>query len=134
MTQKQEALLSLSTLDPQALVDNLSNTNLTLEGICEEREKSFLSSLDSETYNSLLVNGVVDDLKLIDLLQTKQLQPTPELPPYSPYESQQAKDNAEARAYLASTDWYVTRYTETGTEVPEEITSLRNDARNSIVE
>ena len=134
MTQKQELLIGLTTLDAQALVDNLANTTLTVDGICTEREESFLSSLDTATRDSLLVSGVVDDSKLIALLRTKQLQETPALPSYSPYSSEQEKLNAEARAYLGSTDWYVTRLTETGTAVPAEITTLRNEARNRIVE
>ena len=39
-----------------------------------------------------------------------------------------------ARAYLSSTDWYVTRLTEIGTPIPEEIIQKRKDARDSIVE
>ena len=36
---------------------------------------------------------------------------------------------AEALAYLASTDWYVTRKAETGVEIPEEVSRLRAEAR-----
>ena len=46
----------------------------------------------------------------------------------------QAQINAENRAYLASTDWYVTRYAETGTAVPDEIKAARQAARNAILE
>lgn len=42
--------------------------------------------------------------------------------------------NMRARAYLASTDWYVTRQAELGTPIPEEILQKRQEARNSIVE
>ena len=31
-----------------------------------------------------------------------------------------ARARAEAQAYLASTDWLVTRFSETGTPIPEE--------------
>lgn len=41
--------------------------------------------------------------------------------------------NAEARAYLASTDWYVTRFVELGTVIPSDVTSARATARASIV-
>lgn len=40
----------------------------------------------------------------------------------------QAKIN-EAKEYLASTDWYVTRFTETGKEIPEEVKIKREEAR-----
>ena len=41
--------------------------------------------------------------------------------------------NATSRAYLASTDWYITRKAETGDAVPSEITTLRTAARDAIV-
>ena len=40
--------------------------------------------------------------------------------------------NAKARTYLAETDWYVIRYTETAVEVPADITTKRAEARASI--
>lgn len=44
----------------------------------------------------------------------------------------QEQANAEARAYLQSTDWYVTRFTETGKEIPEEVKTKRDEARLQI--
>lgn len=49
-------------------------------------------------------------------------------------EELQAQANAEARAYLASTDWYVVRKTETGTEIPADVIAARQAARDSVVE
>ena len=43
------------------------------------------------------------------------------------------KVNAAARAYLASTDWYIIRQGETGAEVPADILEARQAARDSIV-
>ena len=40
--------------------------------------------------------------------------------------------NMKARAYLSSTDWYVSRLTEKGTPIPEEISLKREEARQSI--
>ena len=48
--------------------------------------------------------------------------------------AQQSKTNAEARAYLASTDWYVIRFQEIAVAVPADIASARQAARNSIKE
>lgn len=48
--------------------------------------------------------------------------------------AQQAKSNAEARAYLTSTDWYVIRFQETGVAIPVDIAAARQAARDSIVE
>lgn len=41
-------------------------------------------------------------------------------------------DAAEARAYLASTDWYVIREIDNGTPMPEEIRAARQFAREKI--
>jgi hypothetical protein len=47
-------------------------------------------------------------------------------------EEAQAKINADALAYLASTDWYVIRLAETGAAIPTEILAARQQARDSI--
>jgi hypothetical protein len=44
--------------------------------------------------------------------------------------AQRAAD--EARAYLASTDWLVTRFAETGKPVPKDVARKRADARKAI--
>lgn len=53
-------------------------------------------------------------------------------PPKTP-EQIQSEANAEARAYLASTDWYVIRMQETGVAIPQEVLDKRAEARDSIV-
>jgi len=45
----------------------------------------------------------------------------------------QAVINIESLAYLASTDWYVTRFTESGVAVPADVTQARTDARLAII-
>lgn len=42
--------------------------------------------------------------------------------------------NMKARAYLASTDWYVTRWIERGIPIPQEIAEKRAKAVDSIVD
>ena len=42
--------------------------------------------------------------------------------------------NSEALAYLASTDWYITRQAETAVAVPADITTARAEARAAIVQ
>lgn len=49
-------------------------------------------------------------------------------------EMQKQKQNAEARALLAKTDWYIIRSIETGVQAPKEILDLRAAARESVVE
>ena len=45
----------------------------------------------------------------------------------------QAETNATSQAYLASTDWYITRYAETAVAVPSDVTTARAAAREAIV-
>lgn len=49
-------------------------------------------------------------------------------------QEEQERINKEARAYLASTDWYVIRNQETGVAVPQDILDARAAARTSIIE
>jgi hypothetical protein len=49
------------------------------------------------------------------------------------FEQVQAQSNADALAYLASTDWYVVRFSETGVVIPDEIKTARQLARDAIV-
>jgi hypothetical protein len=44
----------------------------------------------------------------------------------------QEQVNNAARSYLASTDWYVVRFLETGIAVPSEVTAQRAAARASV--
>lgn len=46
----------------------------------------------------------------------------------------QVQKNAEARDYLASTDWYVTRFAETGVAIHDDIKAARQAARDAIIE
>lgn len=43
-------------------------------------------------------------------------------------------DNATHRAYLAETDWYVTRNLEEGTPVPAAVTTARQAARAGVLD
>lgn len=54
------------------------------------------------------------------------------LNPIKTQEQLQAEANAEALAYLASTDWYIVRKTETGVDVPSDVLAKRQEARESI--
>ena len=45
----------------------------------------------------------------------------------------QAETNATSQAYLASTDWYITRHAETAVAVPADVTTARAAARAAIV-
>ena len=45
----------------------------------------------------------------------------------------QAETNATSQAYLAFTDWYITRHAETAVAVPADVTTARAAARAAIV-
>ncbi len=65
------------------------------------------------------------------------LQQIPEPPPAPPAPqplTPQEQTNADMRSYLAQTDWYVIRFAETGTPVPEDVASARAAARAAIKE
>ena len=59
--------------------------------------------------------------------------PAPEFTDAEIETNAQAETNATSQAYLASTDWYITRHAETGVAVPDEITTARAAARAAIV-
>lgn len=44
----------------------------------------------------------------------------------------QAEINQEALAYLALTDWYVVRFSETGVSIPDDVKAKRQEARDAI--
>ena len=45
----------------------------------------------------------------------------------------QTDANVIHQAYLASTDWYITRFLETGVVIPTDVTTAREAAREAIV-
>ena len=60
--------------------------------------------------------------------------PAPEFTDAEIAANAQAVINGDSLAYLASTDWYVTRFTETGVAVPADVTQARTAARTAIKE
>ena len=46
--------------------------------------------------------------------------------------NQVSSQNYDARKYLAETDWYVTRKTETGKAIPDDILTKRQEARDKV--
>ena len=59
--------------------------------------------------------------------------PAPEFTDAEIAANAQAEVNATSKAYLASTDWYITRQAESGVEVPADVTTARAEAREAIV-
>lgn len=48
--------------------------------------------------------------------------------------SEKVKTNERSRRYLQETDWYVSRFSETGVAIPEDIKAKRQAAREAVVE
>ena len=59
--------------------------------------------------------------------------PAPEFTDAEIAANAQELTNATSRAYLASTDWYVTRRSGTGEAIPTDIDTARAEARAAIV-
>ena len=58
--------------------------------------------------------------------------PAPEFTDAEIAANAQAELNATSQAYLASTDWYITRNAESGVAVPADVTTARAEAREAI--
>ena len=48
--------------------------------------------------------------------------------------AEQERINNEARAYLNQTDWYVIRHQETGQPIPDDVLTLRQEAREKVID
>ena len=59
--------------------------------------------------------------------------PAPEFTDAEITANTQAEVNSESLAYLALTDWYITRQAETGVAVPDDVTTTRAEARLAII-
>tara|TARA_R110000803_G_scaffold168692_1_gene231743 strand:- start:48 stop:362 length:315 start_codon:yes stop_codon:yes gene_type:complete len=91
--------------------------------------------------NSYLVNGTMSvpndpaNRDCADVLAWIEEGNTPD-PQFTPEEiaaNAQQVINGESLAYLASTDWYITRQSETDVAVPQAILTLRAAARVAVV-
>ena len=75
----------------------------------------------------------LDDDSFIHLLPAGSVQITDEEAALIAEANKPAPDlKAEAKAYLASTDWYITRFAETKVEVPAEVLKKRAEARLAV--
>jgi hypothetical protein len=86
--------------------------------------------VDDEIFHAVVSNRPLDKIMVCDedgypCLADRPAPTTAEL---------QAQTNAEARAYLAETDWYISRKAETGKAVPADILTERAAARARVVD
>ena len=59
--------------------------------------------------------------------------PAPEFTDAEIAANAQSLVNSDSLEYLKTTDWYVTRFTESGVAVPADVTQARTDARLAII-
>lgn len=86
--------------------------------------------VSEEYYNELFAGQAKGQIIVADAKGFPRLEDRP-----APTPEEQIKINSQkSRKYLADTDWYVIRRTETGVEIPQEILDARAAARLSIVE
>lgn len=86
--------------------------------------------ISDEYHAELMAGQAAGQMIVADGKGFPRLENRPELTP----EETIGRNNMMARKYLAETDWYVIRKTETGEEIPQEILDLRAQARLSVVE
>lgn len=78
-------------------------------------------------------------ITIVDIKTGKvtQREMTPEeqaaLPIIDIEKEKQEQINQESLAYLKETDWYVIRFQENGTPIPEDIITKRQEARDKVV-
>ncbi len=113
-------MIHYSKMNNAFYTQEIHGENIPIDGV-EITEEYYDELLDGQASGQMIV---ADDNGYPILLDR---------PPLSAEELQKLA-NAEARAYLDSTDWYVIRFIESGVAVPEDITLLRQQARDSVVE
>lgn len=79
-------------------------------------------------------NPALEEKRIIDEDDTQRLEEYEQASTLLAQDIAQAQINEQSRKYLASTDWYVIRETETGIPCPAEIKTQRTAARLAIVE
>lgn len=95
------------------------NLTLCLEKLLKGKEWSCIEN----DYDSIFIKDGTPKPSLQELEDTWLLVQAEEL---------QAQINQEALAYLASTDWYVVRFSETGVDIPDDVKAKRQEARDAI--
>jgi hypothetical protein len=127
--------ISIINPDSTVVIDELGFNNLdlsTLSSTIHAIQFDTATTTGHVEYNNGTANEAITSIaayqSIIDAWQAaKDAQPVPvEL-------TDQEVVNNESLAYLASTDWYITRHAETAVAVPADVTTLRAAAREAIV-
>jgi hypothetical protein len=127
--------ISIINPDSTVVIDGLGFDSLDLSTISSTTHAiqfDTATSVGHIEYNDGTANEAITSIaayqSIIDAWQVvKDAQPVPvEL-------TAQEVLNNESLAYLYSTDWYITRFLETGAVIPTDVTTSREAAREAIV-
>lgn len=107
---------------------NMENSTAWITS-CKTQDSGYLVNGTMSVPNDPANRDCADVLAWIEAGNT----PAPEFTDAEIAANTQAETNATSRAYLDSTDWYITRHAETAVAVPADVTTARAEARANIV-
>jgi len=102
--------------------------NKTNEPIVLRKDGSYAITLNNLPYGVELNSELHTEVEAYLKDHPEALVDEPKPPEPTEAELKQSLLN-DARIYLSSTDWYVTRFTETGKAIPQEVSAKRSKAR-----
>jgi hypothetical protein len=113
---------------------------IVVDGEARNADYTFPAALwaiqwDGSTGHAEWTNGANTDITSTDVdsyIAMWTQNPPPAEVPVTPLTAQEIINN-ESLIYLASTDWYVTRFAEKGVAIPADVSAARADARAAIV-
>ena len=96
---------------------------------CKTQDSGYLVNGTMSVPNDPANRDCADVLAWIEAGNT----PAPEFTDAEIAANTQSETNATSQAYLAFTDWYITRHAETAVAVPADVTTARAEARAAII-
>jgi len=131
-----------SFIKEEERLNNIKKNNLSkLDDYYKEKQHQFrveaarqavpLEDKLAEEYDSIIAEIHTLRLDAIDLQKSLEAKAAFE-ESWLEIDKAQDKVNDEAKAYLAETDWYVTRLQETGLDIPLDVQELRARARDTV--
>ena len=107
---------------------NMENSTAWITS-CKTQDSGYLVNGTMSVPNDPANRDCADVLAWIEAGNT----PAPEFTDAEIAANTQSETNATSQAYLAFTDWYITRHAETAVAVPADVTTARAEARAAII-
>lgn len=136
-TDKRITIINGDADDDTVIVDGVPK-DYSLAGLVEDRvwAVQWYGDKGEVEYNDGSPNEIITDMlafnKVLNKFEELEEEGNPPLTKEQEHKLKVLGINANAKYYLASTDWYVVRYMETGEPIPEEILVKRAKSRASI--